>query len=96
MKGNGGQPGRPVMEDTLTFATDQVKAAGSGKKEDQFLVVFLRHFRSCKIDLNGDLAVVGGSWQGCGASARNRIPDVTLSNSTLALKDMRGQVCETR
>jgi len=64
-----------------TSVTKQdVKTAGSDKRRDQFLAVFLRHFKACNIDTSEKLLVIGGSRQDIELLVRAGFKNITLSN----------------
>ena len=58
----------------------EVKTAGSEKRRDQFLAVLLRYVKTCHIDTNGSLLVIGGSWQDVELLICAGFNDITLSN----------------
>lgn len=68
------------MEHSITFTGNPVKTAGSEKKRDQFLAVLRQHLKSCKIDTNEKLLVIGGSWQDAELLLCAGFKNVTLSN----------------
>lgn len=60
---------------------------GGEKNRDQFLAVFLRHLKSCHIDVNENVLVVGGSRQDVEFLLRAGFKDITLSNLASELED---------
>jgi SAM-dependent methyltransferase len=58
----------------------EVKTAGSNKRRDQFLAVLLRYIKTCPIDTNEKLLVIGGSWQDVELLICAGFNDITLSN----------------
>jgi SAM-dependent methyltransferase len=75
----------PVQHDsecmTPTSVTKQkVNTRGSGKRRDQFLAVFLRHLKTCHIDTNEKLLVIGGSREDVEFLICAGFKDITLSN----------------
>jgi len=58
----------------------EVKTAGSEKRRDQFLAVLLRYIKTCHIDTNEKLLVIGGSWQDVELLICAGFNDITLSN----------------
>ena len=65
----------------LTLVTKQeVRTAGSGKRRDQFLAVFLRHLKTCHIDTNEKVLVIGGSWEDVESLICAGFKDIALSN----------------
>src|SRR6267154_6607499 len=72
----------------LTLVTKQeVRTAGSGKRRDQFRAVFLRHLKTCHIDTNEKLLVIGGSWQDAEFLICAGFKDITLSNFRLEVEE---------
>ncbi|HTF24322.1 MAG TPA: methyltransferase domain-containing protein [Candidatus Limnocylindria bacterium] len=67
--------------------TQAVKLEGSEKSRDQFLAVFLRHLKTCHIDTNEKLLVIGGSWQDVELLIGAGFKDITLSNFQLELEE---------
>src|SRR5437879_890178 len=67
-----------------TSVTKQgVRTAGSGKRRDQFLAVFLHHLRVCHIDTNERLLIIGGTWEDAEFLICAGFNDITLSNFQL-------------
>ena len=64
-----------------------MKIDGSEKRRDQFLAVFLRHLKTCHIDFNEKLLVLGGSWQDAKLLVCAGFKDITLSNLHLELEE---------
>jgi SAM-dependent methyltransferase len=64
-----------------------MKIDGSEKRRDQFLAVFLRHLKTCHIDTNEKLLVLGGSWQDAKLLVCAGFKDITLSNLHLELEE---------
>src|SRR6267143_3163431 len=62
------------------------KIEGSEKRRDQFLAVFLRHLKTCQIDTNEKLLVIGGSWQDAELLVCAGFKDITLSNFQVELE----------
>src|SRR5207248_1904101 len=58
----------------------EVRTTGSEKSRDQFLAVLLRHLKTCHIDTNEKLLVMGGSRQDVELLKCAGFNDVTLSN----------------
>ncbi|SRR6266566_118942 len=76
---------------------EKVKTAGSEKRRDQFLAIFLRHLTPCHIETNEKLLVVGGSWQDVKLLICAGFKDITLSNfhpelEEYARRSLRGKV----
>src|SRR6266478_2378532 len=63
-----------------------MKIDGSEKRRDQFLAVLLRHLKTCHIDTNEKLLVLGGSWQDAELLICAGFKDITLSNFHLELE----------
>ena len=70
-----------------TSAMKHAKLEGSEKRRDQFLAVFLRHLKTCHIDTNEKLLVIGGSWQDVELLIGAGFKDITLSNFQLELDE---------
>src|SRR5882724_3210147 len=70
-----------------TSAMKHAKLEGSEKRRDQFLAVFLRHLKTCHIDTNEKLLVIGGSWQDAELLICAGFKDITLSNFQLELEE---------
>ena len=68
------------MEKRAHFARPPVKTSGSDKNRDQFLVVLRRHFKSCKIESNEKVLVIGGSWQDAELLLRAGFKNITISS----------------
>jgi SAM-dependent methyltransferase len=64
-----------------------MKIEGSEKRRDQFLAVLLRHLKTCDIDTNEKLLVIGGSWQDAELLICAGFKDITLSNFQLELEE---------
>ena len=64
-----------------------VKTAGSEKRRDQFLAVLLRYIKTCHIDTNERLLVIGGSWQDVELLICAGFNDITLSNFQSQLEE---------
>jgi ubiquinone/menaquinone biosynthesis C-methylase UbiE len=60
-----------------------MKIDGSEKSRDQFRAVFLRHLKTCHIDTNEKLLVIGGSWQDAELLVCAGFKNITLSNFRL-------------
>ncbi len=65
----------------------EVKTAGSEKRRDQFLAVLLRYIKTCHIDPNEKLLVIGGSWQDVELLICAGFKDITLSNFRSQLEE---------
>jgi len=64
-----------------------VKTAGSEKRRDQFLAVFLNHLKTCHIDTKEKLLVIGGSRQDAELLLCAGFRDITLSNFSPELEE---------
>jgi ubiquinone/menaquinone biosynthesis C-methylase UbiE len=64
-----------------------MKIDGSEKSRDQFRAVFLRHLKTCHIDTNEKLLVIGGSWQDAELLVSAGFEDITLSNFQLEVEE---------
>jgi ubiquinone/menaquinone biosynthesis C-methylase UbiE len=64
-----------------------MKIEGSKKSRDQFRAVFLRHLKTCHIDTNEKLLVIGGSWQDAELLMCAGFKDISLSNFQLELEE---------
>jgi ubiquinone/menaquinone biosynthesis C-methylase UbiE len=64
-----------------------MKIEGSEKSRDQFRAVFLRHLKTCHIDPNEKLLVIGGSWQDAEFLISAGFKDITLSNFQLEVEE---------
>src|ERR1700732_864806 len=64
-----------------------MKIEGSEKSRDQFRAVFLRHLKTCHIDANEKLLVIGGSWQDAELLICAGFKDITLSNFQLEVEE---------
>ncbi len=71
--------GSECMRST-SVTKQEVRTAGSEKSRDQFLAVLLRHLKTCHIDTNEKLLVIGGSWQDVELLISAGFKDITLSN----------------
>lgn len=68
------------MEEASTLTKPAVKTSGSEKSREQFLSVLRHHLKSCKIDPDEKLLVVGGSWQDAELLLRAGFKNITLSS----------------
>jgi SAM-dependent methyltransferase len=57
-----------------------MKIEGSEKRRDQFRAVFLRHLKTCHMDTNEKLLVIGGSWQDAELLMGAGFENITVSN----------------
>ena len=64
-----------------------MKTEGSEKSRDEFRTVFLRHLKTCHIDANEKLLVIGGSWQDAELLICAGFKDITLSNFQLEVEE---------
>src|SRR5712664_4499238 len=64
-----------------------MKIEGSEKRRDQFLAVLLRYIKTCHIDTNERLLVIGGSWQDVELLICAGFNDITLSNFQSQLEE---------
>lgn len=85
------------MEETSALTKPAVKTSGSEKSRNQFLSVLRRHFKSCRIDPDEKLLVVGGSWQDAELLLRAGFKNITLSGFNPELEEyarpsLRGEV----
>ncbi len=76
------QHGSECMRST-SVTKQGVRTAGSGKRRDQFLAVFLHHLKVCHIDTNERLLVIGGTWEDAEFLICAGFNDITLSNLQL-------------
>ena len=76
------QHGSKCMRST-SVTKQGVRTAGSGKRRDQFLAVFLHHLKVCHIDTNEKLLVIGGTWDDAEFLICAGFKDITLSNFQL-------------
>ena len=65
---------------STSVTKQEVRTAGSEKSRDQFLAVLMRHLKTCHIDTNEKLLVIGGSWQDVELLISAGFKDITLSN----------------
>ena len=75
------------MEEASTLTKLPLKTSGSQKSRDSFLSVLRRHFKSCKIDRNERLLVVGGSWQDAELLLCAGFENITLSGFNPELEE---------
>jgi len=80
------QPGGECMRST-SVTKQEVRTAGSEKRRDQFLAVLLRHVKTCNIDTNKKLLVIGGSCQDVELLKCAGFNDITLSNFQSELEE---------
>jgi SAM-dependent methyltransferase len=78
-----------TVEKTLTSTKQQIKSAGSEKRRDQFLAVLRRHLKTCHVDPNEKVLVVGGSWQDAEVLHSAGFQDITLSSFRAELEGDR-------
>ncbi len=72
---------------STSVTKQEVKSAGSEKRRDQFLAVLLRYIKTCHIDTNERLLVIGGSWQDVELLICAGFNDITLSNFQSQLEE---------
>jgi SAM-dependent methyltransferase len=73
--------------DSTMAAKQPGKLDGSEKRRDQFLAVFLHHLKTCHIDTDEKLLVIGGTWQDAEFLISAGFKDITLSNLALDLEE---------
>jgi len=72
---------------STSVTKQEVRTAGSEKRRDQFLAVLQRYAKTCHIDTNEKLLVMGGSWQDVELLKCAGFNDITLSNFQSELEE---------
>jgi len=69
-----------TIEKIPTSTKQLLKSAGSEKKRDQFLAILGKHLKTCRVDMNEKVLVIGGSWHDAEILHSAGFQDITLSN----------------